>query len=79
MQNPKMSPLKAARRILRYLKALEVMRCFTVPQEGYVGYTDSDWGGNVDSTKSTSCYALRLGSGILAGSSKEQGVALSTG
>lgn len=45
-----------------------------------VGYTDSDWAGNVEDRKSTSRYIFHLGSGAVSWASKKQLiVVLSTG
>ena len=44
-----------------------------------VGYSDSDWGGNIDDFKSTSGYVFNIGSGAVSWASKKQDVvALST-
>ncbi|KAK9698049.1 hypothetical protein RND81_08G079100 [Saponaria officinalis] len=44
-----------------------------------VGYTDSDWAGDIDTRKSTSGYVFYLGYGVISWSSiKQQVVALST-
>ncbi|RDX94186.1 hypothetical protein CR513_23459, partial [Mucuna pruriens] len=44
-----------------------------------VGYTDSDWAGDIETRKSTSRYAFHLGTGAVAWSSKKQPtIALST-
>lgn len=40
--------------------------------EGLVGYTDSDYAGDIDDMKSTSGYVFMLGSGAVAWSSKKQ-------
>jgi hypothetical protein len=36
------------------------------------GYTDSDWGGCVDDSRSTSGYLFSLNSGVFTWSSKKQ-------
>ena len=43
------------------------------------GFSDSDWGGNIDTRKSTSGYIFKLGNGVTSWSSKLQPtIALST-
>ncbi|KAG9450658.1 hypothetical protein H6P81_010623 [Aristolochia fimbriata] len=52
-------------------------RARTAPR--LIGYTDSDYGGDIDSRKSTSGYVFNIGSGAFSWSSKKQAVvALST-
>ena len=44
-----------------------------------VGYTDSDFAGNIEDRRSTSGYAFHLGTGVVAWVSKKQpGVTLSS-
>ena len=44
-----------------------------------IGYTDADWGGNLDEQKSTSGYAFLLSRGMISWSNKKQTyIALST-
>ena len=43
------------------------------------GYSDADWGGDLDESKSTSGYVFTLGEGVLSWCSKKQDyIALST-
>ena len=37
-----------------------------------IGYTDADWGGNLDERKSTSGYVFLLNNGAISWSSKKQ-------
>jgi hypothetical protein len=66
----------AAKRILRYIKGTIDLGIFCPrPSEGAVelrGYTDSDWGGCVDDSRSTSGYLFSLNSGVFTWSSKKQ-------
>ena len=39
-----------------------------------IGYSDSDWGGDTESHKSTSGYVFNIGSGAVSWSSKKQSV-----
>ena len=44
-----------------------------------MGYTDADWGGDLDERKSTSWYVFLLNNGAISWSSKKQSyIALST-
>ena len=66
----------AAKRILRYIKCTIDLGIFCPrSSEGAVelrGYTDSDWGGCVDDSRSTSGYLFSLNSGVFTWSSKKQ-------
>lgn len=66
--------LKAAKRVLRYIKGTAnfgVM--FESGKELKLeGYSDSDWAGSLDDMKSTSGYLFTLGSGMFCWSSKKQ-------
>lgn len=66
--------LKAAKRVLRYVKGTcDFGIKFTRSKEfKLVGFSDSDWGGSIDDMKSTSGYCFTLGSGIFSWSSKKQ-------
>lgn len=66
--------LRAAKRILRYIKGtvdygvkFEMCQNFKL-----YGFSDSDWAGSFDDMKSTSGYCFSLGSGIFSWSSKKQ-------
>lgn len=81
MEKPFSNHWEAAKRILRYVKGTIDYGIFYeahVPVK-LVGYTDSDLGGSIDDSRSTSGYAFNLGSGIISWCSKKQPVvALST-
>ncbi|XP_074337698.1 uncharacterized protein LOC141674898 [Apium graveolens] len=66
--------LHAAKRILRYIKGtLDHGLFYTHSQNPkLVGYSDSDYGGDLDDGKNTSGYAFHNGSGIFSWSSKKQ-------
>ena len=73
--------LQGAKRILRYIKGTLTDGIFYANNDDVklVGYTDSDWAGDLETRKSTSGYAFHLGSGAVSWSSKKQPVvALST-
>ena len=81
MEKPKQDHFMAAKRILRYIKGtLNNGLFYTHSQNSkLVGYSDSDYGGDLDDGKSTSGYAFHIGSAIFSWSSKkQQTVALST-
>ena len=52
----------AVKRILRYLKGTsDYMLCYQGKKDlRLIGYSDADWGGDVDQCKSTSGYAFLL-------------------
>ena len=56
MEKPKEAHCQAAKRILRYVKGTKRFGILYTTSENseLVGYTDSDWAGNVDDQKSTS-------------------------
>ena len=66
--------LKAARRILRYIKGtvdfgvkFESCQSFKL-----CGFSDSDWGGDVDDMRSTSGYCFSFGLGVFTWCSRKQ-------
>ncbi|OMO58188.1 Integrase, catalytic core [Corchorus capsularis] len=78
--NPGLAHWKAVNRILRYLKGTaDYMLCYRGSNLNLIGYTDADWGGDLDERKSTSGYAFLLNGGAITWSSKKQScIALST-
>nr|KYP46081.1 Retrovirus-related Pol polyprotein from transposon TNT 1-94 [Cajanus cajan] len=81
MEKPRDSHWQAAKRILRYIKGTLTEGIFYDKDidVNLVGYTDSDWAGDIETRKSTPGYAFNLGSGTVSWSSKKQQVvALST-
>ncbi|XP_058742222.1 secreted RxLR effector protein 161-like [Vicia villosa] len=74
MENPKESHLLAAKRILRYLRGTTNFGIVYKKGENadLIGYTDSDYAGDIDDRKSTSGYVFILGSGAISWSSKKQ-------
>ena len=79
--NPGQKHLMAVKRILRYLKGTsDYMLCYQGKKDlRLIGYSDADWGGDVDQCKSTSGYAFLLNDSAILWSSKKQScVALST-
>ena len=84
LQNPGILHWKAAKHVLRYLQGTrDHQMTFRHDPDGIrlTGYTDADYGGNIDSRKSTSgyCFNLQSNSAIVSWRSKLQStVALST-
>ena len=79
--NPGQKHWMAVKRILRYLKgASDYMLCYQGKKDlRLIGYSDADWGGDVDQCKSTSGYAFLLNDSAILWSCKKQScVALST-
>ena len=68
------------KRILRYLKGTSYyVLCYQGKDLRLVGYTNVDWGGNLDRRKSTSGYAFLLNDYSISWSSKKQScISLST-
>ncbi|KAA3481660.1 laccase-2-like [Gossypium australe] len=63
------SHLKAAKRVLRYVKGTVD---FGANPLKLICYSDNDWAGSVDDMRSTSEYFFSLGSGVLSWSLKKQ-------
>ncbi|GMI64368.1 cysteine-rich RLK (RECEPTOR-like protein kinase) 8 [Hibiscus trionum] len=81
MENPKQDHWIAAKRILRYVKGTLDHGLFYKHSQNskLVGYSDSDYGGDINDRKSTSGYLFHIGSATFSWSSKkQQTIALST-
>lgn len=76
MGSPNELHLQAAKRVLRYVKGTVDLRIFYKKGEDGIllGYTDSDYAGDLDDRKSTSGYVFKLGTGAVAWTSKKQPV-----
>lgn len=74
MESPKEIHLLAAKRILRYLRGTSSYGIFYKRGEksDLLGFTDSDYVGDLDYRKSTSGYVFMLGSGAVSWSSRKQ-------
>ena len=71
--NPGYKHWNAVKRILAYLRVTtDYALCYQGGDMRLVGYTDADWGGDIDERKSTSGYAFLLSRGAISWSSKKQ-------
>ena len=68
MENPSETHMKAAKRILRYLKGtLEYGMFYSTSDEfKLMGYCDSDYAGDIDSRKSTIGFFFFLGNNVIS-------------
>ncbi|KAH9781064.1 hypothetical protein KPL71_008321 [Citrus sinensis] len=81
MENPKTTHFKAAKRIRRYIKGTINFGLLYSFSNDYklVGYSDNDWGGDVDDRKSTTRFVFFIGdTGFTWMSKKQPIVTLST-
>ena len=80
--NPTKDHWTAVKRIFRYLRGTQMFGLLykRLPKEQEcVGYSDSDWAGDLNDRKSTSGYVFTVGGGAISWKSKKQScVALST-
>ena len=79
--NPTTQHMTAVKRILRYLRGTTTLGLLYKRNgsKAIVGFSDSDWGGDVDDRKSTSGYVFQIGGSTVSWRSKKQtSVALST-
>eukprot|EP00253_Pinus_taeda_P001949 PITA_01949 len=74
MQTPHESHWKAAKRILRYVRGTVQFGIHYSAEASplLVGFTDSDWDGDLDDRKSTAGYVFTLGSGPITWACKKQ-------
>lgn len=74
MANPTELHFAAVKRIMRYLKGTMELGIWYERggDTGLVGYTDSDYAGDLDDSKSTSGYVFLMGGGAVAWSSRKQ-------
>ncbi|KAH9681844.1 hypothetical protein KPL71_027113 [Citrus sinensis] len=74
MENPKTTHFKAAKRIIRYIKGTINFGLLYSFSNDYklIGYSDSDWGGDVDDRKSTTGFVFFMGDTAFTWMSKKQ-------
>jgi len=74
MHCPSEMHLKAAKRVIRYVKSTWNfgIKCKWTEEFKLTGLSDCDWGGSIDDMKSTSGYCFSFGSGVFSWSSNEQ-------
>lgn len=74
MEEPVYSHWKALKRILRYIQGTVSLGLFYSKAEDYklVGYSDSDWCGDIDDRKSTSGFVFFMGDTAFTWLSKKQ-------
>ena len=74
MKEPIYSHWKALKRVLRYVQGTMSLGLFYSKTEDYklVGYSDSDWYGDIDDRKSTSGYVFFMGNTAFTWLSKKQ-------
>ena len=78
--NPSQEHWKGVKGILRYLKGItDYSLCYKGNVMQLKGYTDDDWGENLDERKHTSGFTFLLNNGAISWSSKKQSyITLST-
>src|SRR5438552_9913207 len=69
--NPSNEHWAALKRVFRYLNGTQNLG-IVYSKGSLLGYTDSDWAGNITTRKSTSGYVFLLGSSAVSWSSKRQ-------
>ena len=76
METPNQTHLNAAKRILRYIKGtLNDGLLYTSSEEfKLVGYSDSDWGRDLDERKSTTGFTFFMGNTAFTWTSKKQAI-----
>lgn len=80
-EKPKLKHWMAVKRLLRYVKGTSNMGLSYngFNEEGVVGYTDSDWAGDVGDRKSTSAYVfIMTGAAVTWSSTKQMIIATSS-
>ena len=74
MENPTITHLKDAKRILRYIKGTSHLGLWFLSDKDYklVGYSDSGWAGDGDDRKSTTGFVFFMGNTSFTWMSKKQ-------
>jgi len=78
--NPGLAHWQTVKRIMRYIRGTtDLVLCYQGRDLKLRGYSDVDWGGNPNESKSTSGYVFTLGGAVISWCSKKQDyIALST-
>jgi len=78
--NPGFAHWQVVKRIFQYLRGTsDLVLCYQGGDLKLRGYTDADWGDDLDESRSTSGYVFTLGGGAISWCSKKQDcIALST-
>ncbi|XP_023731613.1 secreted RxLR effector protein 161-like [Lactuca sativa] len=76
MENPMKIHWEAGKHILRYINGtLSHGLMYTRTEDAsLIGFSDNDYGGCIDDSKSTTCYVFNLGSGAISWQTKKQNV-----
>ncbi|XP_069152725.1 secreted RxLR effector protein 161-like [Solanum lycopersicum] len=76
MHSPRDTHLTAAKRVLRYIKGTSKFGIFfptsVEVNMNLIGYSNTDWGGGVDDSRSTSGYLFCLGTSYFSWISRKQ-------
>ncbi len=73
MSKPSKEHWMGVKRILRYLKGtLNFGLKYSARNPELVGYSDSDWAGDIDTRRSTSGYVFQIGNSTISWSSRKQ-------
>ncbi|XP_043710657.1 secreted RxLR effector protein 161-like [Telopea speciosissima] len=72
--NPGSAHWEAVKRIMKYIKGTKHLKlCFQAEKLEVIGYSDTDFGGDRDDCKSTSCHVFIFGGAVVSWDSKKQG------
>ena len=76
MEHPTTTHFKVEKRILRYIKGTTNFDLYYTVSNDYklLGYSDSDWGGDIDDRKSTSGFVFYIGDTAFTWMSKIQSI-----
>lgn len=72
MEEPHQSHLNVTKRVLHYGTLNDGL--FYSQELKLIGYSDSDWGRDLDERKSTTGYCFYIGDAVLTWSSKKQAI-----
>ena len=74
MHDPRVEHMAAIHRILRYIQGTldYCLQLYKTPISSLLSYTDADWGGCLDTPRSTSGYCVFLNDNLISWSTKRQ-------